>query len=469
MSRAIRLSLCVLLLTPFLLAQFSGAIQGNVVDATKASVPDATVTVTNAATGVSRDVTTSSEGFYRISNLGPGAYNIKAEKPGFAASRLDGLLVGIGDIARGDLTLAVGGVAEQVHVEAQASQLETEQGRVSGRIDRLQLREMPLNGRNVFNMISLQPGMLGRGTSASAGSAGGGADSFAGETTVQVYAGGQGNGANNFTVDDTSVNSSTIAGVTNTIPNAESVEEVRVVANNFSAVDGRNPGAQIQVSLKAGTNTFHGSASWYHQNNVLSSRNVFESIVPVFRKNQFGYSVGGPIIKNRTFFFTTFEGLRQSGDRASTFTVETPEFRDFVIRTRPNSIAAKLLAGYQPGAYPTSSFRDLGSPAPGVNKIGPADGIADIGNVNFVPDSFRQAGQYTVRIDHELRPGKDRIYGSFIRTKNTTQAGGVRPSFDRALVEWANFGNLNHTHIFSPNKINEFRAGISTEAGNPGT
>ena len=448
-------------------AQFSGAIQGTVTDATQAAIPDATLYVINTATGVAREAKTASEGFYRISNLGPGTYDIRAEKTGFTTSRLEGVVVGIGDIAKGDLTLAVGALAEQVKVEAQVSQLETEQGRVSGRIDRVQLKELPLNGRNIFNMISLQPGMLGRGTSTSAGSAGGGGDSFAGETSVQVYAGGQSNGANNFTVDDTSVNSSTIAGVTNTIPNAESVEEVRVVANNFSAVDGRNPGAQIQVSLKAGTNTVHGSASWYHQDNVLSSRNVFEAVVPVFRKNQFGYSVGGPIVKNRTFFFTTFEGLRQSGDRASTFTVETPEFRDFVVRTRPNSIAAKLLTGYQPGAYPTSSFRDLGSPSLGVNKIGPADGILDIGNVNYVPDSFRRAGQYTVRIDHELRPGKDRIYGSFIRTKNTTQAGGVRPSFDRALVEWANFGNLNETHIFSPNKINEFRAGVSTEAGNP--
>ena len=462
-----RLGFCFFLSLISAMAQYSGAIQGTVTDPTQAAIPDVVVTVTNAATGVSRDVTTSTEGFYRISNLALGAYNIRAEKAGFSISRVEGLVVGIGDIARADFSLAVGAVAEQVKVEAQAQLLETEQGRVSGRIDRVQLQEMPLNGRNILNMISLQPGMLGRGTSTSAGSTGGGGDSFAGETSVQVYANGQGNGANNFTVDDTSVNSSTIAGVTNTIPNSESVEEVRVIANNFSAVDGRNPGAQIQVSLKAGTNTFHGSASWYHQDNALSSRNVFETTVPVFRKNQYGYSVGGPVIKNRTFFFTTFEGIRQSGDRASTSTVETAEFRDFVLRTRPNSIAAKLLKDYGPAAYPTSGFRDLGSPAVGVNRIGPADGIPDIGNVNFVPDSFREAGQYTIRIDHELIPGRDKIYGSFIRTKNTTQAGGIRPAFDRALVEWANFGNLNHTHIFSPNKINEFRAGVSTEAGNP--
>jgi hypothetical protein len=148
-------------------------------------------------------------------------------------------------------------------------------------------------------------------------------------------------------------------------------------------------------------------------------------------------------------------------------TVETPQFRDFVIQSRPNTIAAGLLRDFQPIAYPTFGLRDLGSLAVGPNKIGPADGIPDIGNVNFVPDSFRRAGQFTVRVDHELRPGKDRIYGSYVRTDNTTQAGGVRPQFDRALVEWANFGNLNHTHIFNPNIINEFRAGVSTERGDP--
>src|SRR5262245_54547587 len=277
MAMVRRFSVCLFTFAVFLFGQFSGAIQGTVTAATQGAITGATITVTNSATGIAREVKTSAEGFYRVSNLAPGTYNLRVEKEGFAASRREGLVIGIGDIAKADFAMAIGAVSERVQVEAQAPLLETEQGRVSGRIDRIQLQEMPLNGRNIFNMIALQPGMLGRGTSASAGSTGGGADSFAGETSVQVYSGGQGNGANNFTVDDTSVNSSTIAGVTNTIPNAESVEEVRVVANNFSAVDGRNPGAQIQVSLKAGTNTFHGTASWYHQNNVLFSRNVFET------------------------------------------------------------------------------------------------------------------------------------------------------------------------------------------------
>jgi hypothetical protein len=130
-----------------------------------------------------------------------------------------------------------------------------------------------------------------------------------------------------------------------------------VVSNNFSAVDGRGSAARIQVISKAGSNSFHGGVSEYFQNNTLSSRNVFETNgVSVFRRNQFGYHVGGPIIRNRTFFFTSYEGLRQSGARSSVVTVETPAFRDWVIQTMPNSIAAKVFRDFPAAVTPTSSF-----------------------------------------------------------------------------------------------------------------
>ena len=462
-----RLLLCLLLAALPVAAQFSSAIQGTVTDATQATVPDATITVTNTATGVVRSVTTSAEGFYRISNLGPGTYNVKVEKAGFSGVQREGVALAITDISRVDFTLSVGAVAEQVQVVASAPLVETEQGRVSGRIDRSQLAEMPLNGRNIMNLIGLQPGINGRGISSGLGAAGGGSDSFAGENGPQVHASGQRWESNNYTVDDTSTNGLARNGTTSLTPNAESVEEIRITANNFSAVEGRNPGAQVQVTTKAGTNIFHGTASFYHQNNALASRNVFEAKVPVVRKNQFGYSIGGPIIKNRTFFFHTYEGLRQSGARAQTYSVETPEFRDFVLSTRPNSIAAKLLREFAPAASPTKNFIDRGSPLPGVTRIGPADGVLDIGSVDYVNNSFRNGGQQSIRLDHELRPGVDKIYGSFFRTNVVTQVGGVRPAFDRPTDEWTYFGNINYTHIFSANKINEFRVGLIQLNGRP--
>jgi hypothetical protein len=449
-------------------AQFSSAIQGMVTDATGAAVPQATVTVKNVATGVSREATTSGEGFYRISNLGPGAYTVTAQKAGFSVSQRDGLGVGISEIARADFQLSVGAVTERVDVTAQALLLETEEGRVSGRIEQVQLREMPIQGRNILNLVALQAGITGRGISSGMYS-GGGTDSFSAETAPQVYASGQRWDANNYTLDDTSTNGVARNGVTNLVPNEESVEEVRVVANNFSAVDGRSPGAQVQILTKGGTNDFHGALSYYFVNNTLAARTIFETTLPGIRKHQFGYAVGGPIVRNRTFFFTAFEGLRQGGTRASSYTVETPEFRDFVLRTRPNSIAAKVLKDYPPAVYPTYNIQDLGSPSLGPNNWSSTpDGIPDLGSVQYVPLSYRNAGQFNIRIDHELLPGKDRAYGSFYRTKNTTMTtSGIRTAFQRPQEEWNYYGNVNHSHIFSTNKINEFRAGVMQMIGRP--
>lgn len=448
------------------LAQFNSSIQGIVTDSTAAVVPDASVRVTNVATGVSREARTSAEGLFRVLNLGPGTYTVVTEKPGFRSAQRTNIVLGISEVVRVDMVLEVGAVSEQITVADRPPVVETEQGRVSGKIDRIQLNEMPLNGRNLWTLVALQPGITGRGLAFIGGSASGN-DSFDGELGPSAYASGQRTEANSYTVDETSVNSAARGGVVNLTPSADSVEEVRVVANNFSAVDGRNSGAQIQVITKSGTNAFHGGASYYFQNNTLASRNLFETSVPVYRRNQFGYTIGGPIVRNRTFFFHSYEGLRQSGARAAIVTVETPAFRDFVLRTRPNSIAAKLLREFPPAVDPTYNFRDLGSPSPGVNVWGPADGILDIGSAQFVPASFRNGNQFSLRIDHELRPGKDRLYGNVYRTTAAILGGGIRPVFNQPRDDTTHFAGVNHTHIFSAAKINEVRVGMMRLVGQP--
>ena len=448
-------------------AQFSSALQGTITDTQQAFVPNATVRVTNTTTGVTREAVTSADGVYRVPSLGAGVYTIEIEKAGFLKARRDDLRLGISETVRVDFTLEVSGVTESVTVESRAPLVETEQGRVSGRVDRMLLQEMPLSGRNLYNLLALQPGVTGRGFSASISGGGGADDSFAGESAPRINASGQRDEANNFTVDDTSTNGVARGGITNLTPNTESVEEVRVVSNNFSAVDGRNPGAQIQVITKAGTNQFRGSGSYYFTGNQLSARNVFETAVPEFKKNQFGYSLGGPVTRNRIFFFTSYEGLRQTGARGSTFTVETPEFRNFVLTTRPNSIAAQLLRNFAPAVDPTSNFRDLGSPAPGANVIGPNDGILDVGTAFFVPEGWRDGDQFSGRVDYEIKPGTDRLYGNFYRTRSYAVTGGIRPAFNRPTPNWTTFGNVNYTHTFNATKINEFRAGVMRLVGLP--
>lgn len=455
-----------LLLTPAY-AQFSSAIQGTITDTSAAVVPGAVVRVTNVTTGITRDVTSMADGTYRVLSLPPGSYRITVEKAGFRTAQRDSFEVETGQIARLDFQLALGAVNEVLNVTDQPPLVETEQGRVSGRIEQAEIQNMPLNGRNVYNLLAVQPGIAGRGISSAFGASSIGNDSFAGESGPQVFASGQRYESNGFSVDDVSTNGNGRGGVSNLTPNPDSVQEVRVVGNNFSAVDGRSSGAQIQIYTKSGTNQLHGGASYYFQNNTLAARNTFEAIVPVFRRNEFGYFVGGPIVRNRTFFFTSYEGLRQSGGRAQLATVETPAFRDFVLRTRPNSIAAQVLRDFKPMLDPTSNFKDLGSPAPGPNSTGPADGIMDVGTAQFVPETVRRGNQFSGRIDHDLRPGKDRLYGNYYRTIGYSLTGGLRPAFNRPGDETTNYANLNYTHIFGPTILNELRAGFMRLVGQP--
>lgn len=466
MRRAALILLSVFL--PFTLwAQFSSSIEGNVVDSTGAVVPKAKVTVTNSDTGVSRSITTSGDGFYRVVNLGLGRYSVIVELSGFRPAEQRDLRLSAGETARVNFTLEIGTVAEKITVEAQTPQVETEQGRVSGHIDTQQIKELPLNGRNVYNLLALQPGVSGRGVAATFGAGGGGAnnDGFAAENQPEIYASGQRVESNSYSLDDSSVNSAARGGVANLTPNPDSIAEVRVVTNNFSAVNGRSSGGQVELITKSGTNAFHGGATEFFESNVLSSRNEFEAKTSVFRRNEFGYYVGGPIIRNRTFFFTSFEGLRQSGARGQVYTVETAQFRDYIVQNYPNSIAAKVLVTGRPATDPTSGFRTIANPAAGQPGISLPAGFNALGNVSYAPDAYRNGMQFNGRIDHQLRPGKDVLYGAFYRNWADTLNGGIRPAFNRAGHEYGTFVSLNETHIFNPAMLNEFRGNMIRVVG----
>lgn len=458
MSHLLRLICSVLLFTPVVYAQFGSGIQGTVADSTSALIPGVRITVTNVDTGVSRETSSSEEGVYRIPSLSPGTYKVVASKEGFGGVE-QSVVVGVNETRRVDFTLSVGNVVETVNVSVQPTILETEEGRISGHIESKELRDLPIPNRNVFNLLSLQPGVAGRSLTD---------DNVGGSSTPQVNANGMRVDSNSFTVDDMTANSISRGGRSEVTPNVETVAEVRVVSNNFSAVQGRNMGTQISVVTKSGTNQFHGSLWEYHRNNRLQSRSFFNPIVPVSRRNQFGYALGGPIVHNRTFFYTTYEGLRSSGTNIMTATVETPELRDYVMQTRPNSIAAYVFGKYGPAVQGIEMFnvRDLGGPQPGVNRFtSTPDGIPDIGTLRYYAPTESESNQFTLRVDHELRPGKDRLYGYYYWHNGQTIAPPVRPQFIRNNPTTGNFGNINYTHTFSPNTLNEVRLGVTRWIG----
>jgi hypothetical protein len=457
----------LLLLTGIASAQFNSSIQGVVTDASSAIVPGATVTVTNTATGVARQATTSDDGLYRVTNLGSGSYRVSVEFEGFRTAERPSVVLGITETVRADFALEVGSLVDQVTVNESIAQVETESGRISGRIESIKLTELPMNGKNLFSLLAFQPGVTGRGLSGTfRGAQSAPADSFSGETSPSINAGGQDRSSNTFTLDDNITNSPYTNG-TNLTPNADSVEEVRVTANNFSAEDGRGAAARVQIISKSGGNELHGGLSYFFQNNTLSARNVFESgSVPVFRRNQFGYFVGGPIIKNRTFFFTSYEGLRSSGARGGNITVETPEFRAWVQQALPGTIAAQVFRDFPSTVAPTSSFVSLSADSAHPEYVAPPAGMRAYGSASFAPTSIRNGDQFSARIDHELRRGTDKVFVNFYRTHNWSYQDLARPEFNRDRPEKSLFFTMNHTHIFSPTMINEFTAGTMRYEGN---
>ncbi len=380
-----------------------------------------------------------------------------ASREGFVTAEQEAVTLGVDEVRKVDFTLAVGSVIETVNVTAQPTVLETEQGRISGQITSTELKELPIPNRNVFNLLSLQPGVTGRSL---------GTDNVGGSSTPQVNANGNRVDANSTTVDDMNANSISRGGRSEVTPNIETVAEVRVVSNNFSAEQGRNMGAQVSVVTKSGTNEFHGTVWNFHRNNKFESRNFFDASVPVYRRNQFGYGVGGPIVRNRAFFHTTYEGLRQSGSSSATATVETPQLRDYVLQTRPNSIAAYIFKNHAPIAYPTINIRDVGSPQPGVNKFtSTPDGIPDMGTVRYEARNKNVSDQFTVRGDYEIRPGKDRFYAYYYRHDGVGITPPVRPEFVRPNPTTGDFGNISWTRVISPTTLNEVRAGVTRWTG----
>jgi hypothetical protein len=443
-------------------AQFNCTIQGIVTDPSGAVIADAAVHVKNVETGLVRDVTTSSDGIYRVLSLGPGTYEAQVQATGFRPMSRTGIVVGITETARVDFSLQLGATAETVEVTSGTTEVETEKSAYSNVITPREIHDIPVNGSNVFAMLALQPGITGRAFTYA-----GGVDanaSFGSHPSVNINASGGRADGNSFMVDGASVSGVADGGTVVIQPNPDSVEELRINSNTYSAEYGRNSGAQVEVITKGGTNQFHGGAFEEFQNNTLSSRNEFEARTSVFRRNQFGYNLGGPIKKNRLFFFTSYDGLRASGGRAVSATVETQALANYIEQKYPNTIAAKLFSQFAPVSYATYNLRDLGSPITSPSSLGPADGIMDIGSINYVPNTIRYGNQFSGRVDYDLRPSKDRLFVNYYNMHSEQLGGGARPAFDRPEDDFDELLSMNVTHIFSPTKINEFKFGLNRTA-----
>src|SRR2546425_883889 len=493
------LLLCLLWALPNAHAQVASSITGSVTDPTGAVIPGATVTATNEGTNVPVSRQTNSDGLYLIPELLPGFYTVTAEAKGFTKLVNQRVELTVGYTQRLDFKLNVGEVTQEITVTSQAPLVDTTGSRMSELVTARQVQNLPLNGRNIFQMIQLAPGAVNT-------------------TSLITEPGNRGfttvvNGArvnmNGYQLDG--ISDKGLSGGSNTQPSPDTVQEFRVDTENISAQYGSTVGAFTTVVTKSGTNAIHGSAYEYVRNDRFDGREFFDTTRPDFRMNQFGATVGGPIKKNKLFFFGSYEGERTRAPISENLLIETGEFRNLIQTAAPNSVAALLYKSF-PGPTPSNpdslatyitddsgqcaSF-DPSNPDPAISAqasacltnaygIDPTSSLGaallanpslpTFGAVNgtaslFTKDQFYDGNQWSARLDYEGETNK--VFGRFFMDKladpHYTPAtnGGSPSAFDAVRgfespvhQDYPQFA-LGWSHTFGPTVLNDFRAGWS--------
>ncbi|HVQ38938.1 MAG TPA: carboxypeptidase regulatory-like domain-containing protein, partial [Pyrinomonadaceae bacterium] len=520
--RFARISACGIILLSAIVtaqAQFKAGIQGTVTDSTGGLVPETKITLTSNETGSSQTTTTNDEGFYRLTGLPPGPYTLVAEKSGFKRQHFDKVIISAEATQGFDIGLTTGEIAETVTITETTQQaLETENGNISRAITAQEIRQLPQVGRDPYELLRLTPGIFGDGARSGSGGAvnlpnttgpGGSNNSiFQTENQVQITANGQRLSSNNYQIDGVSVNSFNWGGAALVTPNQESVKEIRVLSSTYSAEDGRNSGAQIRVVSQDGTNTFHGAALIKYNSPKLNAFNKFGGPgAPPARVNdynrQFGGRLGGPLYlprfgeggrstmggKNKSFFFVSYEGLRNTSNALGRGYVETAQYRQLVQQLRPNGVTARVFqaAGIAPrivnvlapncGAFGNDLNRcrvvngglDIGSLTGATGEYtsinnqaqgGGFDGIPDIQEVQFGLPNQHRGNQYNVRLDFTPTERDALTLSTYITRQANLGSDGAsagRPIGDIASEPLNTSGTILYRRIISPTTFNEVR------------
>jgi Carboxypeptidase regulatory-like domain/TonB-dependent Receptor Plug Domain/TonB dependent receptor len=302
-------------------AQSRGTISGTATDGTGGVLPGVTVVITNVDTGVARTLTTDEGGRYVAPDLAPGPYSVKAALEGFTTVLRSGINLTVGQDAVVNLGLKIGQMSDEVTVVAEARTVETKSASTGGLISTAQIEGLPLNGRSFVELANLTPGVQLTQSGGQSTSTGFGA---------KLSVNGSRYTANLFTLDGTNLNDeySQAGSASGNVLGVEAVREFQVLTNSFSAEYGHHTGGIINAATKSGTNALHGSLFEFHRDDSLDSKNYFDAQKPPFERNQFGFSVGGPIIRNKTFFFANYEGLHERLGATHLFTVPTEAVRN---------------------------------------------------------------------------------------------------------------------------------------------
>lgn len=494
-------------------AQFKAGLQGTVTDSSGAVISGAQVTLLNTETGQVRKVNASDSGFYRFSALAPGTYTLTVEQEGFKQRVVSDVKINAEQLQGVNVVLEPGEITETVTVTAEPEPLQTEDANIRKTLSTKEVLDLPQIGRDPYELARLTPGVFGTGARSSDGSGtllpntsgpGGSSNSiFATENRQPISANGQRVSSNDYQIDGSSVNSQTWGGGAVITPTQESVKEVQVTSSTYSAEDGRNSGAQIKVVTQNGTNQLHGSAFFKINDPSLNAynklpRDVGGGPARVEQKyKSFGGSVGGPIIKNRLFFFFAYEGLRNKSNNTYTSWAETQEFRDMVVASRPGTVTSAILGdpGIAPrivsvlsgtcaelsgdvnaGCQEVGNGLDIGSMTGmygqyvqffntgGAPTGGGLDGIADIQKVLLANATDFKGNQFNTRIDWDITPKDQFTFSSYFVPSNATRsdtAGQSRPMGDITSKRLSYALGFIYRRTLSPTMINEARFNVT--------
>src|SRR6202158_1370326 len=416
-----------------------GTITGTVVDSSGRLLPNASVSITNVATGINRSVTTNEDGLYIAPNLLPASYELTFSGPGFKTEVRSGIELTVGATVSLNMTMQVGGSQETVQVQTEAPDVQLATSDISAVVNATTVRELPLNGRSWTDLATLQPGVNRIETQPdfSAGTARG-KRGFRQQFTISGARPQQ----NNYRLDGISLNdyaNGAPGSVLGGSLGVDAIQEFSVLTSNYSAEYGKTSGGVVNAITRSGTNAFHGSVYEFLRNSALDARNFFDGpTIPSFKRNQFGGSIGGPIIPNRTFFFADYEGIRQSKGISALTTVPSLDARN-----QPMDPAARAYLVF----YHLPNGADLGG------------GIAEY---RFSGQQAVKENFFTTRLDHKVSE-KDSLSGTYLYDKTPyTSPDGVNDVL-LTTVSSRQIAALEETHIFKPTFANSVRFGYNYE------
>jgi hypothetical protein len=427
---------CVLLVLPragVASQAATGTILGAVSDETGAMLPGVTVTVTNSDTSFVRTLVTDPNGRYAAPNLAPGPYVIKATLQGFGTVLRAGITLTVGREAVVDLTMKVGEMASEVTVTAEAPSVDLKTSSTGSVITGGQIQAIPLNGRSYVELTSLTPGVLIDQTGNQSTSNGFG---------VKLAVNGARYTSNLFTLDGTSMNDeyNQAGSASGNLLGVDSIREFQVLTNSFSAEYGHHTGGIVNAATKSGANTFQGSAFEFHRDSAMDAKNFFDAVKPEFQRNQFGGSLGGPIVHNETFFFVNFEGLHERLGATRSFNVPSDLVRSGGAGAINPAILPWLLS------YPQAN-----GPAIDANR----------GAFSLVTTRKTDESYVTMRVDQKLSPASQLFVRYTFNDSNVVDPGGTSLDAGSNTKTRLQYLTTEHNWVVRPDLVNRFQFGFT--------